>query len=90
MIKYHQQSDDTGVFQFSTHETVDEGFLLMICAGGAVAVDCVSRAEVSSRVAAVVLENTFTSIPDMAKVLFSSVRLLARLPHWCHKNKVSY
>lgn len=53
------------------------------------AVDCVSRAEVSSRVAAVVLENTFTSIPDMAKVLFSGVRFLARLPHWCHKNKVS-
>lgn len=58
--------------------------------GGAVAVDCVSRTEVSSRVAAVVLENTFTSIPDMAKVLFSGVRVLARLPHWCHKNKVSY
>ena len=58
-------------------------------AGGAVAVDCVSRAEVSSRVAAVVLENTFTSIPDMAKVLFSGVKFLARLPHWCHKNKVS-
>ena len=56
--------------------------------GGAVAVDCVSRSEISSRIAAMVLENTFTSIPDMAKVLFSNVKLLARLPQWCHKNKV--
>ena len=58
--------------------------------GGAVAIDCVSRAEISSRVAGVVVENTFTSIPDMAKVLFSNVRLLSKLPVWCHKNKVSY
>lgn len=62
----------------------------MTASGGAVAVDCVSRTEVSSRVAGVVLENTFTSIPDMAKVLFSSVKLLAKLPQWCHKNKVKY
>ncbi|CAL4075347.1 unnamed protein product, partial [Meganyctiphanes norvegica] len=55
--------------------------------GGAIAIDCVSRAEISSRVAGVVVENTFTSIPDMAKVLFSNVRLLSKLPVWCHKNK---
>ncbi|XP_064122693.1 uncharacterized protein LOC135226942 [Macrobrachium nipponense] len=55
--------------------------------GGAVAVDCVSRSEISSRIAAMVLENTFTSIPDMAKVLFSNVKVLAKLPQWCHKNK---
>lgn len=62
--------------------------MMMVFAGGAVAVDCVSRAEVSSRVAGVVLENTFTSIPDMATVLFSSITFLAHLPYWCHKNKV--
>ncbi|CAL4171015.1 unnamed protein product, partial [Meganyctiphanes norvegica] len=56
---------------------------------GAIAIDCVSRAEISSRVAGVVVENTFTSIPDMAKVLFSNVRLLSKLPVWCHKNKYS-
>lgn len=62
--------------------------MVVVLAGGAVAVDCVSRAEVSSRVAGVVLENTFTSIPDMATVLFSSITFLAHLPNWCHKNKV--
>ncbi|MCL4132681.1 UNVERIFIED_CONTAM: hypothetical protein GTU68_035689 [Idotea baltica] len=55
--------------------------------GGAVAVDCVSRTEIRSRVAALIIENTFTSIPDMAKVLFSGIRILPSLPAWCHKNK---
>lgn len=63
--------------------------IIWLFPGGAVAVDCVSRSEISSRVAAVILENTFTSIPDMAKVLFSNVKFLAKLPEWCHKNKVS-
>lgn len=77
------------VSYLKTRRDIDQNKIIIFgrSLGGAVAVDCVSRAEVSSRVAAVVLENTFTSIPDMAKVLFSGVRFLARLPHWCHKNK---
>ncbi|KAB7498500.1 Protein ABHD13 [Armadillidium nasatum] len=55
--------------------------------GGAVAIDCVSRSEIRSRVAALVIENTFTSIPDMAKVLFAGMKILPSLPEWCHKNK---
>ena len=33
------------------------------------------------------LENTFTSIPEMAKRLFQ-VFLLDYIPHWCYKNLV--
>ncbi|KAK4316995.1 hypothetical protein Pmani_011896 [Petrolisthes manimaculis] len=77
------------VSYLKTRTDIDQAKIIIFgrSLGGAVAVDCVSRAEVSSRVAGVVLENTFTSIPDMATVLFSSVTFLARLPHWCHKNK---
>lgn len=35
----------------------------------------------------VMLENTFTSIPEMAKRLFQ-VFLLDYIPHWCYKNLV--
>ena len=34
---------------------------------------------------AVIVENTFTGIPDMAKHLFT---WLKRLPKWCYKNRV--
>ncbi|XP_047479358.1 protein ABHD13-like [Penaeus chinensis] len=72
-----------------TRSDIDQNKIIIFgrSLGGAVAVDCVSRSEISSRVAAVILENTFTSIPDMAKVLFSNVKFLAKLPEWCHKNK---
>ncbi|XP_063601210.1 protein ABHD13-like [Penaeus indicus] len=72
-----------------TRSDIDQNKIIIFgrSLGGAVAVDCVSRSEISSRVAAMILENTFTSIPDMAKVLFSNVKFLAKLPEWCHKNK---
>ncbi|ROT73435.1 putative alpha/beta hydrolase domain-containing protein 13 [Penaeus vannamei] len=65
-----------------TRSDIDQNKIIIFgrSLGGAVAVDCVSRSEISSRVAAVILENTFTSIPDMAKVLFSNVKFLAKLP----------
>ena len=35
----------------------------------------------------VIVENTFTSIPDMAKRLFQ-VFVLDYVPNWCYKNVV--
>ncbi|XP_036396558.1 protein ABHD13 [Megalops cyprinoides] len=52
--------------------------------GGAVAVRL--AAENPHRVAAVVLENTFLSIPHMAATLFSFLPM-RHLPLWCYKNK---
>ncbi|XP_035250063.1 protein ABHD13 [Anguilla anguilla] len=52
--------------------------------GGAVAVRL--AAENPHRVAAVVLENTFLSIPHMAATLFSFLPV-RYLPLWCYKNK---
>ncbi|KAK9738540.1 Serine aminopeptidase, S33 [Popillia japonica] len=54
--------------------------------GGAVAIDLASRAEYAEKIWCLVVENTFTSIPDMAKVLLQW-RLLNYLPLICYKNK---
>lgn len=55
--------------------------------GGAVAVDVAARPEYASRIWCLILENTFTSIPDMAKVLIGW-RVLQYLPLCLYKNKV--
>lgn len=55
--------------------------------GGAVAIDLASRAEYADKIWCLVVENTFTSIPEMAKVLLGW-RLLHYLPLLCYKNKV--
>lgn len=54
--------------------------------GGAVAVDVAARPEYASRIWCLILENTFTSIPDMAKVLIGW-RVLQYLPLCFYKNK---
>lgn len=55
--------------------------------GGAVALHVASDPCFANRIAAVVVENTFTSIPEMARALFN-FSILHYLPEWCYKNKV--
>jgi len=55
--------------------------------GGAVALRVCSEPHYAARVAAVIVENTFTSISNMARAMFD-LRLLHYLPEWCYKNKV--
>ena len=45
-----------------------------------------SRAANKDRIAALMLENTFTSIPEIARILFP-VRLIQCLPVWFYKNQ---
>jgi hypothetical protein len=52
-----------------------------------VAVDLVSKEEYGSKIWCLVVENTFSSIPDMAKVLLGW-RLLQYFPLCFYKNKV--
>jgi len=54
--------------------------------GGAVAVDLASRSVNKERIGAVILENTFTSIPDIARILFP-FKLIKLLPVWFYKNQ---
>ncbi|XP_045542170.1 protein ABHD13 [Papilio machaon] len=54
--------------------------------GGAIAIDLASRFEYRNKIWALIVENTFTSIPDMAKLLLPW-RILKWLPYFCHKNK---
>lgn len=56
--------------------------------GGAVAIDLAARVEYSRKIWCVIVENTFTSIPDMAIVLMSS-DLLKYVPLFLYKNKVT-
>ena len=56
--------------------------------GGAVAASLLQNCGYSSRISAVILENTFTDLPSIAKHLFN-FRVLQWLPMFCFKNKVS-
>lgn len=55
--------------------------------GGAVAIDLATKEENSQRIWCLILENTFTSIPDMA-ALFVGSKFLQYLPLFVYKNKV--
>ena len=55
--------------------------------GGAIALNIASDPSFMDRIAAVIVENTFTSIPEMARSLFN-FSVLHYLPEWCYKNKV--
>ncbi|RVE41688.1 hypothetical protein evm_013663 [Chilo suppressalis] len=54
--------------------------------GGAVAIDLTSRLEYRNKIWALIVENTFTSIPDMAQIILKW-NCLSWLPQFCHKNK---
>jgi len=54
--------------------------------GGAVAIDLASRSINKERISAVLLENTFTSIPDIARILFP-FKIIKILPVWFYKNQ---
>lgn len=56
--------------------------------GGAVAIDLAARPEYADKIWCLIVENTFTSIPEMARVLLSW-RMLQYLPLICYKNKVN-
>nr|CAG4650332.1 EOG090X09ZU [Sida crystallina] len=54
--------------------------------GGAVAIDLASRSCNAGKIGCLLIENSFTSIPDMAKQIIPW-RGLKYLPLWFHKNK---
>lgn len=54
--------------------------------GGAVALDLAARPDQAQHLLGVIVENTFSSIPEMARVLFGW-RLLRWLPDFCYKNQ---
>lgn len=70
--------------QFGEKEHVNNFFL-----GGAIAIDLCIKEEYATKIWCLVVENTFTSIPDMAKVLLRW-RLLQYIPLSFYKNKVNY
>jgi hypothetical protein len=61
----------------------------MFFSGGSVAIDLVCRVDCAPKIWCVIIENSFTSIPDMAHILLGS-RLIKSLPLICYKNKVSH
>ncbi|XP_046410454.1 protein ABHD13 isoform X2 [Neodiprion fabricii] len=55
--------------------------------GGGVAIDLAMRPDYAKKIWCLILENTFTSIPDMASLLIGS-KILQYLPLFIYKNKV--
>jgi len=56
--------------------------------GGAVAIELACRNDARHQLKAVIVENTFTSIPDMAKALLQKNKFVTKLPLCFYKNKV--
>ncbi|RWS06166.1 alpha/beta hydrolase domain-containing protein 13-like protein [Dinothrombium tinctorium] len=54
--------------------------------GGAVALEMASSPKLNAHISAVIIENTFTSIPDVAKTLFDC-QLLRMIPRCFYKSK---
>lgn len=50
-------------------------------------IDLASRCDFRDRVAAIIVENTFSNIPSIARHLFP-IRAVRWLPKFCYKNKV--
>ena len=66
---------------------IDHGKLVLYgrSLGGAVAFNVAALDQYTDFLFAVIVENTFTSIPEISKYLFKYLR---GLPEWCYKNKV--
>jgi alpha-beta hydrolase superfamily lysophospholipase len=62
-------------------------FILGSSLGGAVSIKLTSNPQYAGHIAGLMLENTFTSLPDVAKSLFS-LKALDFLPTFCYKNQV--
>ncbi|CAG0904209.1 unnamed protein product, partial [Cyprideis torosa] len=54
---------------------------------GAEAIHLCSQSENVGKIAGLMVENTFTSIPHVARSMLN-VRLVQHLPNFCYKNKV--
>ncbi|XP_026761154.1 protein ABHD13 [Galleria mellonella] len=87
--EYGLYSDAQAAFDYLMQRTDIDPTKIMLFGrslGGAVAIDLASRLEYRSKIWALVVENTFTSIPDMAQIILKW-RCLLWLPECCHKNK---
>ena len=54
--------------------------------GGAVAIHLAQHSQLSQKISAIIVENTFTSIPEVAKLLFNC-KLVKFIPKWVYKSK---
>lgn len=75
-----------GSYNYQSYVDIIEAFNL---SGGAIAIDLCIKEEYATKIWCLVVENTFTSIPDMAKVLLGW-RLLQYIPLGFYKNKVCF
>ena len=56
--------------------------------GGAVAIELAKSGKQRERISALIIENTFTSIPEISRTLFNC-RLIRHVPNWFYKNQFS-
>jgi len=80
---------ETGLEWLLARRDVDKSkiFVFGSSLGGAVSVNLTSDPRYSPSIAGLILENTFTSLPDVAQSLLN-INVLDFLPTFCHKNQV--
>ena len=80
---------DAAVAYLHTRSDIDPSRIILFgrSLGGAVAIHVAGQRHNQDRIAGVILENTFTSIPDMGSVLFN-LDILRWIPLCLVKNKV--
>ena len=77
-----------GLDHLSQRSDIDPNKVLVFgrSLGGAVAIEIASRCENREKISGLIVENTFTSIPDIARTLFS-FRMVRMIPTWFYKNQ---
>ena len=71
----------------STRSDINQSRLVLLgrSLGGAVAIHTASLPHYANKLSAVIVENTFSSLPDIGRVIFE---VFSFVPDWCFKNKV--
>lgn len=57
--------------------------------GGAIAIHLAEQPYYAKQAFCLIVENTFTTLPHIARQLFGSFKIVTYLPSWCYKNKVT-
>lgn len=55
--------------------------------GGAIAIHLAEQPYYAKQAFCLIVENTFTTLPHIARQLFGSFKIVTYLPSWCYKNK---
>ena len=79
-----------GVDYLLSRKDIDHNKLVVFgrSLGGAVAIQLAASPLYSNKIHSLLVENTFTTLPDIARFIFADLKIVSYLPEWCFKNHV--